>query len=81
MSAMTIRELNANISQAVAMVEAGATIEITRHGKVVAELRPKSKSRLDDPEFRAAYDRMLAGMREGVPGLVGPATYAERTER
>lgn len=81
MTFMSLRELNANVSQAVAKVEAGETIDITKHGKVVAELRPKRASKLDDPVFRANYERMLAGMREGVPGLVGPATYAERTER
>lgn len=81
MTVMTLRELNANVSQAVAKAEAGETIDITKHGKVVAELRPKRASKLDDPVFRANYERMLAGMREGVPGLVGPFTYEERTER
>ncbi len=81
MIAMSIREFNANVSRAVAMVEAGESIDITRHGKVVAELRPKRANKLDDPEFRAKWERMVAGMQEGVPGLVAPATYAERTER
>ena len=81
MTLMSLRELNANVSQAVARVEGGETIDITKHGKVVAELRPKRASKLDDPVFRANYERALRGMQEGVPGLVGPATYEERTER
>ena len=81
MATMTLRELNANVSQAVARAEAGEAIDISKHGKVVAELRPKRASKLDDPVFRANYERMLAGMREGVPGLIGPFTYEERTER
>lgn len=81
MTVMSIREFNANVSRAVAMVEAGASIDITRHGRIVAELRPKRVSKLDDPEFRARWERMVAGMQEGIAGLEAPATYAERTER
>jgi antitoxin (DNA-binding transcriptional repressor) of toxin-antitoxin stability system len=81
MGVMTIREFNANVAAAFAKVEAGETIEVTRDGKVIAELRPKAKGRLDDPEFRAAYQRMVDGFRTGLPGLTSPATYEERTGR
>lgn len=81
MSVLSIREFNSNVSRAVALVEAGETVDITKHGKVIAELRPKRVNKLDDPEFRAKWERMVAGMEAGVPGLVAPATYAERTER
>jgi prevent-host-death family protein len=81
MGVMSIREFNANMSKAIARAEAGEVIEITRNGKAVVELRAKRKNRLDDPEYRAAYERMLTGMREGIPGLKGPATYEERTGR
>jgi antitoxin (DNA-binding transcriptional repressor) of toxin-antitoxin stability system len=81
MGVMSIREFNANMSKAIARAEAGEVIEITRNGKAIVELRAKRKNRLDDPEYRAAYERMLAGMREGIPGLNGPATYEERTGR
>jgi antitoxin (DNA-binding transcriptional repressor) of toxin-antitoxin stability system len=81
MGVMSIREFNANVSKAFAKVEAGETIEVTRNGKVFAEIKPKNKNRMDDPEFRAARERLLASMREGIPGLSGPFTYEERTGR
>jgi antitoxin (DNA-binding transcriptional repressor) of toxin-antitoxin stability system len=81
MGVMSSREFNANTSKAFAKVEAGESIDITRNGKVIAEIKPKRISRMDDPAYREAYDRMMAGMREGIPGLVGPATYDERTGR
>ncbi len=81
MGVMSIREFNANVSKAIAKVEAGEVIELTRNGKVVAHITPKRKNLMDDPDYRAAHERMMALMREGVPGLSGPATYEERTGR
>lgn len=81
MGVMSIREFNANVSAAFAKVEAGETLEITRNGQVIAEVRPKRKNRMDDPEFRAARERFLEGLGKGIPGLTAPATYEERTER
>ena len=81
MGVMSIRELNANVSAALTKVEAGEVIVVTKNGRVIAEIRPKRTNRLDDPEFRAAYERMTALMAKGLPGLTGPATYEERTRR
>ena len=81
MRVMSIREFNANTSAAFAKVEAGETIDVTKNGKVIAEVRPKPKNRLDDPEFLAARERLIAGFKKGIPGLKGPATYEERTGR
>ncbi len=81
MGVMSIREFNANTSAAFAKVEAGESFDITKNGKVIAEIRPKRANRMDDPEFVAARERLLAGLREGIPGLSGPATYEERTGR
>lgn len=81
MGVMSIREFNANVSAAFAKVEAGETLKITRNGQVIAEVRPERKNRMDDPEFRAAYERLVKGLEEGIPGLSGPATYEERTGR
>jgi antitoxin (DNA-binding transcriptional repressor) of toxin-antitoxin stability system len=81
MSVMSIREFNANTSKAIARAEAGEVIEITRNGKPIVEMRAKRQNRMDDPEFQLARERMLARMRQGIPGLKGPATYDERTGR
>ncbi len=81
MGVMSIREFNANISKVIAQVEAGEVIELTRNGKVVAEIKPKRASKMDDPEYRARWEAMMASMRKGIPGLMGPFTYEERTER
>lgn len=81
MGVMSIREFNANTSKAFALVEAGETLDITKNGEVIAEVRPKRKNRMDDPEYRAKWEMMMADMRKGIPGLKGPFTYDERTER
>lgn len=81
MGVMSIREFNANTSKAIARAEAGEVIEITRNGKPVAELRRKQVNRMDDPAYKAARERLLKRMEQGIPGLVGPATYEERTGR
>lgn len=80
MGVMSIREFNANTSAAFAKVEAGESFDITKNGKVIAEIRPKRMNRMDDPDHRAKWEKMMEGMREGIPGLTGPLTYEERTE-
>lgn len=81
MDVMSIREFNANISKVLSKVEAGEIIKLTRNGKVIASLVPERVNRMDDPEYRAKYEKMIALMHEGIPGLTGPATYEERTGR
>jgi antitoxin (DNA-binding transcriptional repressor) of toxin-antitoxin stability system len=81
MGIMSIREFNANTSKAFAKVEAGETIKVTKNGKVIATVSPERVNRMDDPEFRAARERLLERMERGIPGLKGPFTYEERTER
>lgn len=81
MTAMTIRELNGNVSKAIARVQAGETVDITKGGKIVAEIRPKSSAWLDDPVRRSARKTLLALMEKGSPQMSGPLTYEERTER
>jgi antitoxin (DNA-binding transcriptional repressor) of toxin-antitoxin stability system len=82
MGVMSIREFNANTSKAFAKVEAGETLDITKNGKVIAEVRPpRPKNKLDDPEHRAKHEKMMALLRKGLPGLNGPASYNERTGR
>jgi antitoxin (DNA-binding transcriptional repressor) of toxin-antitoxin stability system len=72
---MSVRELNASVSRAIALVESGETIDITKHGRVVAEIRPKRPAR--DAEWFAARDRLLKLMKAGLP-LGGKATYEDR---
>ena len=81
MGVMSIREFNANASKAIARAEAGEAIEVTRNGKVVAEVIPKRKNHLDDPDYRAAHEEMMALFRGGLPYLGGAASYEERTGR
>ena len=58
MRMVSIRDANQNFSRLIKEVEAGETVVITRQGKPVAQLAPQVASRLDDPEFRAAYERL-----------------------
>ncbi|MGD9966162.1 MAG: type II toxin-antitoxin system Phd/YefM family antitoxin [Hyphomonadaceae bacterium] len=63
MKTLTARDANQNFSKLLAEVEKGETVVITKNGKTVAELRPRSDDRRDDPEWRAAYEHMLKLMR------------------
>ena len=58
MRMVSIRYANQNFSRLVKEVEAGETVVITRQGKPVAELKPRTVNRLDDPKVRAAYERL-----------------------
>jgi antitoxin (DNA-binding transcriptional repressor) of toxin-antitoxin stability system len=81
MGVMSIREFNANTSAAFAKVEAGERLEITKDGRVIAEIRPKKANKMDDPEFRAKREALLNSLKNQPLGLSGPATYDERTSR
>lgn len=67
MGSLSVRELNANISKALAHVEAGETLDISKNGVVVAELRAKTARRADDPVWRAAFDALMDDVCKGVP--------------
>lgn len=69
MGAMTIRELNSNISKAIALVEAGETLDILKNGKVVAELRPKPRN--TDGLWRKAHEESVAFLRGGLDLGIG----------
>ncbi len=81
MGVMSIREFNKNASAAFAKVQAGETIKVTKNGHIIASVVPERVNYMDDPEYRARHERMMALLREGLPGLNGPATYEERTGR
>lgn len=76
MGALSIRELNSNISKALARVAAGETLDITRNGKVIAELRPKRPIR--DAAWWKTYREMVAAMAKGIPGKIGKITEEDK---
>jgi prevent-host-death family protein len=76
MAALSIRELNANISKVISRVEAGETIDISRNGVVVAELRPKRPSRGED-WWRAWRETELL-LQRGLPLSVDRITEADK---
>ncbi len=83
MTALSIREFNANVSKVLARVEAGETVRLTKHGRPVVRLEPdRPRPQPGTPEWQAAYDRMMALMEKGFSvGLGGQKiTYEDRTE-
>jgi prevent-host-death family protein len=76
MGAVSIRELNANISKVIARVEAGETVDVTRSGRVVAEIRPKRPVR--DEKWWKTYHEMVAVMQKGFPGKIGKITEEDK---
>ena len=60
---LTAREANQQFSKVLADIERGDTVLITKHGRAVAEMRPRTGGRRDDPEWQAAHARMVASMR------------------
>lgn len=60
---LTAREANQQFSRVLAQVERGETVRITKHGRTVAELRPASDDRANDPQWRAKFEEMIAFMR------------------
>jgi antitoxin (DNA-binding transcriptional repressor) of toxin-antitoxin stability system len=69
MSAVTVRELNNNISKTLARVVAGESIDILRNGKVIAEIRPKDRRSND--AWRKAYKESVRVLGEGLPAKIG----------
>lgn len=63
MREMTVREANQNFSRLVAAAERGETIVITKKGRPVAKVGPQTADRRDDPEWRAAFEAMVARLK------------------
>ena len=63
MREMSVREANQNFSRVIARVEQGDTVIITKNGRPVAKVSPQPADRRDDPEWRAAYEELLASLR------------------
>jgi len=65
MRTVSLKEANQQFSKLVQEVEQGESVVITRRGKPVARLSPQPADKMDDPEWRAAYERMVETFREG----------------
>src|SRR5687768_7483899 len=76
MGILSVRELNANISKALARVEAGETLEIAKNGKIIAELRPKAAAR--DAAWQKAFDESAAFLSRGLPLGIGKVTSEDK---
>jgi len=76
MPVLSIRELNSNISKALARVEAGETLDISRNGKVIAELRPKRPVR--DAAWWKAHEESKAFLSKGLPLGIGKVTPEDK---
>lgn len=63
MKTMSARDANQNFSKLLSEVEGGETIRITKNGRTVAELRPKSDDPRHDPAWKAAYAKMVKTMK------------------
>lgn len=66
MRTVPLMTANQQFSKLVREVEQGESVVITRRGRPVARLVPHSADKTADPEWIAAYRRMVARMEEGV---------------
>ncbi len=76
MTSLSVRELNSNVSRALARVRSGETIDITSNGETVAQLGPKQPLR--DEIWLAAHNATLDFLREGLPLGVGKITEDDK---
>ncbi len=67
MTSVSVREFSYNPSAMFSRVENGETIEVTRHGKVIAELIPprQHKSRYDELVAEGSIIPASGGLRAG----------------
>ncbi|HJP20829.1 MAG: type II toxin-antitoxin system Phd/YefM family antitoxin [Alphaproteobacteria bacterium] len=66
MKTVSVTEANQQFSRLIQEIErSGEGYMIQRRGKVIARLVPEVEDRMDDPAWRAAYERMMARMQEG----------------
>ena len=76
MGAMNVSEFKLRADDALERVEAGEIIEITRHNRAVAELRPKRG--VHDVEWNRASKEMITIMRHGFELGGGPYTEDDK---
>ena len=67
MRTVPLMTANQEFSKLVREVEQGESVVITRRGRPIARLVPHRADKTADPEWAAAYRRMMAQMKEGAP--------------
>lgn len=65
MRTVSLMTANQNFSRLIKEVEQGEGFLITRRGRPIAKLVPHTTDRTADPEWAAAYRRMMARLDEG----------------
>lgn len=65
MRMVSLMTANQQFSRLIREVESGEDIVITRRGRPVARLVPHREDKTADPEWAAAYERMMARLEEG----------------
>ncbi len=76
MGVMTVTDFRLHAADAMARVEAGEIIEITRQNRTIAELRPRNGA--GDVAWNAAAKAMVAAMREGFDLGGGPFNEGDK---
>lgn len=67
MRTVSLMTANQEFSRLIREVENGKGVIITRRGRPVAKLLPHKAGKTDDPDWLAAYERMMARLKEGSP--------------
>ena len=65
MRTVSLMIANQQFSRLMREVESGEDIVITRRGRPVARLVPHREDKTADPEWAAAYERMMARLEQG----------------
>lgn len=65
MRTVSLMTANQDFSRLIKEVEQGEGFLITRRGRPIAKLVPHTTDRTADPEWAAAYRRMMARLDEG----------------
>jgi len=65
MRTVSLMTANREFSELIREVEHGEGFVITRRGRPVARLVPHVTDKTDDPEWAAAYRRMMARLEKG----------------
>jgi prevent-host-death family protein len=80
MKSLSIRELKAGLSSAVAEVEAGESIVVTRHGEAVAKLVP-ARSQFVHVGSRVGRVRLTPAVRTAKKGRALEVLFEDRDDR